>query len=355
MNRKQLDFLVRLAYIGAIIALVWLSLRYFFLWLLPFLLAMGIASLMEPLIDGAQRRLHFKRSFTAAALTLVLLGGLIALLTLLVGRLFAQASSLLEQLPTLLSRLPDATADLQRHMDDFCAACPQSLRTWVDGFLTNLSTQVVQLVNDFSAACLRALTSAITNLPQVFLFCATTVLAVFFTTSAYPTIMDFLRRQLRPSGLDKARGVKANLFSTLGKWCKAQCILLTITFSELLIGFLLLRQNYALLLAVLIALIDALPVFGTGTVLIPWALLCFLSGNIPRGIALAALYAVITLVRSITEPHVMAAQVGLPPLMALLAMYIGFCTFRVPGMILFPIALLFIKQLHDNDYLRLWK
>ena len=89
MNRKQLDFLVRLAYIGAIIALIWLSLRYFFLWLLPFLLAMGIASLMEPLIDGAQRRLHFKRSFTAAALTLVLLGGLIAL----VARAFGHKDS----------------------------------------------------------------------------------------------------------------------------------------------------------------------------------------------------------------------------------------------------------------------
>ncbi len=355
MHRPQIDFLVRLAYIGAIIALIYISLRYLLPWLLPFLLAMGIAALMEPLIDGAQRRLHFKRSFTAAVLTLILLGGISALLTLLVGQLFQQASAFLEQLPSLLSHLPDATADLQRRMDEFCAACPLSLRTWVSGFLTNLSTQTVQLINNFSARCLRALTSAITHLPQVFLFCATTVLAVFFTTAAYPTIMAFLRRQMRPSGLDTARGVKANLFSTLGKWCKAQLILLTITCGELFIGFLLLRQNYALLLAVLIGLIDALPVFGTGTVLIPWALLCLLSGNIPRGIALAALYAVITLVRSITEPHVMAAQVGLPPLMALLAMYVGFCTFGVAGMILFPMALLFIKQLHDSGYLRLWK
>ncbi|MDO4811477.1 MAG: sporulation integral membrane protein YtvI [Eubacteriales bacterium] len=355
MHRRQLDFLVRLAYAFAIVALLWLSLRYFLLWLLPFLLAMGIAALLEPLIDAAQRRLHFKRSFIAAVLTLVLLGSVIALLAWLVSQLFLQASSFLEQLPSLLSRLPNATADLQRRMDDFCAACPLSLRTWVDGFLTNLSTQAVQLINNFSAACLRWLTSAITHLPRIFLFCATTVLAVFFTTAAYPTIMDFLRRQMRPSGLNTARGVKANLFSTLGKWCKAQCILLTITCSELFVGFLLLRQNYALLLAVLIALIDALPVFGTGTVLIPWALLCILAGNIPRGIALAALYAVITLVRSITEPHVMAAQVGLPPLMALLAMYVGFCTFQVVGMILFPMALLFIKQLHDSGYLKLWK
>lgn len=355
MQRQQLDFLVRLTYLASIAALVYVSLRYLFLWLLPFLLAMGIASLFEPLIDGAQRRLHFKRSFTAAVLTLLLLGVLITLSVLLVSRLFQQASALLEQLPSLLGRVPDATADLQRRMDDFCAACPRSMRAWVDGFLTDLSTQAVQLVSNFSAKCLQALTAAITHLPQIFLFCATTALAVFFTTAAYPAIMAFLRRQMRPARLDTARGVKANLFSTLGKWCKAQLILLTVTCGELFVGFLLLRQDYALLLAVLIGLIDALPVFGTGTVLIPWALLCLLSGNIPRGIALTALYAVIMLVRSITEPHVMAAQVGLPPLMALLAMYVGFCTFRVAGMIFFPMALLFIKQLHDGGYIRLWK
>ena len=355
MHRQRLDFLVRLLYFAAIGALIYISLRYFLLWLLPFLLAMGIAALMEPLIDGAQRRLHFKRGFTAAVLTLVLVGGLIALLTLLLTQLFRQASSFLEQLPSLLAHLPDTTAALQRRLNDFCAACPKSMRTWVSSFLTNLSSQLVQTAENFSAGCLRVLTDAITQLPRIFLFCATTVLAVFFTTAAYPTIMEFLRRQMPPAGLHTARGVKANLFSTLGKWCKAQCILLTITCSELFVGFLLLRQNYALLLAVLIGLIDALPVFGTGTVLIPWALLCFVAGNIPRGIALAALYAVIMLVRSITEPHVISAQAGLPPLMALLAMYVGFCTFQVAGMILFPMALLFIKQLHDGGYLKLWK
>lgn len=355
MQRRRLDFLVHLAYLAAIVALLYVAFRYLLLWLLPFLLAMGIAALLEPLIDGAQRRLHFRRGFTAAVLTLVLVGGFVSLLTLLLSQLFRQASAFLEQLPTLLSHLPDATADVQRRMDEFCAACPLSLRTWVSNFLNGLPAQITRLAENFSNACLRALTAAIAQLPRIFLFCATTVLAVFFTTATYPAIMDFLRRQMRPAGLYTARGVKANLFTTLGKWCKAQCILLSITCGELFAGFLLLGQDYALLLAVLIALIDALPVFGTGTVLIPWAVLCMLAGNIPRGIALAALYAVIMLVRSITEPHVISAQAGLPPLMALISMYVGFCTFRVPGMLLFPMALLFIKQLHDDGYLKLWK
>ena len=149
--------------------------------------------------------------------------------------------------------------------------------------------------------------------------------------------------------------MKDNLLSTLSKWFKAQCILLGVTFAELLAGLLLIRQPYALLLAAAIALIDALPVFGTGTVLLPWAAVCLLLQHTPKAFSLVAIYAVITLVRSFLEPKVMAAQVDLPPLAALMAMYIGFCTFGVGGMIFFPLALLFLKQLHDAGYLRLWK
>ena len=197
----------------------------------------------------------------------------------------------------------------------------------------------------------------------MFLFCGTTALAVFFTAGSYPRVMAFFRRQLGHR-LDRARGVKANLLSTLGKWCRAQAILLGVTFCELLAGFLLMgqryallliRQPYALLLAVVIAFIDALPVFGTGTVLLPWAAVCLLAGQAPRAVALAALYAVISAVRSLLEPKVMAAQAGLPPLAALAAMYAGFRALGVAGMILLPMALLFVKQLHDEGYVGLWK
>ena len=114
-------------------------------------------------------------------------------------------------------------------------------------------------------------------------------------------------------------------------------------------------MGIALLLAVVIAFIDALPVFGTGTVLLPWAALCCLEGNFPKGIALTALYLVIWLVRSIMEPKLMAKSAGLPPLPALMAMYVGFCAMGVAGMILGPILLLLVKQLHDGGYLHLWK
>ena len=113
--------------------------------------------------------------------------------------------------------------------------------------------------------------------------------------------------------------------------------------------------SWTLLLAAGIAVIDALPVFGTGTVLLPWCAVCLLLGQVPRAIALAATYGIISMVRSFTEPKVMARQANLPPLAALCAMYIGFCTMGVGGMLLFPLALLLVKQLHESGCIRLWK
>ena len=101
--------------------------------------------------------------------------------------------------------------------------------------------------------------------------------------------------------------------------------------------------------------VDALPVLGAGTVLVPWAIYHLLLGQLPRGIALLALYAIILLVRSLMEPKVMAAQAGLPPLSALLAMYLGYSLFGLWGMLLLPILLLFLKQLQDNQIIRLWR
>ena len=316
---------------------------------------LALAALLEPAVVLCRRRLHLRRGFTATVLSLVVLGTVAAGLVLLAMVLLRQVCELSGRLPGYLEALPRWTELVRGRAQQLCAACPEGLRSWLEALLDGLSAQLAELLESMGQRCLRAVTAAAAALPQAVLFCATTLLAVLFTAGSYPRIRAFLRRQLPEDRLRQARGVKADLLATLGKWCKAQCILLGVTFCELLTGFLLLRQGYALLLAALIAVIDALPVFGTGTVLVPWGALCLLTGNVPKGLGLLALYGVISLVRSVLEPKIMAAQVDLPPLAALAAMYVGFCAFGVAGMVLCPMALLFVKQLHDSGWLRLWK
>ena len=354
MQEKQRAFLVRTAYWAVWAVLLWLGVRYLLRWLLPFLLALALAAAVEPVIAWCRRRMGLKRGFTAAVVTLAVTGAILALAAVIVWQLIRQAAELLGQLPGLLAGLPGMTEDLRQRLEDFCAACPQGLRSWLEEVPALLGTLAAGVAQRASGACITAAAALAAALPGVFLFCGTTALAVFFTAGSYPRVMAFFRRQLGHR-LDRARGVKANLLSTLGKWCRAQAILLGVTFCELLAGFLLMGQRYALLLAAVTALVDALPVFGTGTVLLPWAAVCLLAGQAPRAVALAALYAVISAVRSLLEPKVMAAQAGLPPLASLAAMYAGFRALGVAGMILLPMALLFVKQLHDEGYVGLWK
>lgn len=338
MRDPKLTFLIRCAYGAVWLALIWLMVRYVLVWLLPFLIALALAALLEPAVVLCRRRLHLRRGFTATVLSLVVLGTVAAGLVLLAMVLLRQVCELSGRLPGYLEALPRWTELVRGRAQQLCAACPEGLRSWLEALLDGLSAQLAELLESMGQRCLRAVTAAAAALPQAVLFCATTLLAVLFTAGSYPRIRAFLRRQLPEDRLRQARGVKADLLATLGKWCKAQCILLGVTFCELL--------------AALIAVIDALPVFGTGTVLVPWGALCLLTGNVPKGLGLLALYGVISLVRSVLEPKIMAAQVDLPPLAA---MYVGFCAFGVAGMVLCPMALLFVKQLHDSGWLRLWK
>ena len=134
------------------------------------------------------------------------------------------------------------------------------------------------------------------------------------------------------------------LRATLGGWVKTQVKLMGVTFLVLTAGLMILGVDYPVLLGLLISLIDALPVFGSGTVLIPWGLFVLLSGNSFLGVGLLCLYGAASLIRSALEPKMLGKQMGLDPLLTLLALYAGYRFFGILGMILFPIGAMLAKQ-----------
>lgn len=348
-------FLLRTAFYAVAAALGYVALRYLLRWLAPFLLALALSAALEPLILRAQRRLHLRRGFTAAVLTLLTLALPGAGLFWLLRALVKQATALLARLPLLLAELPAAIQHLRLRWDSFCAACPDPLRQWFGSFPRRMGDGSLSLLGDWSAALLDRLTGLVISLPDAALFCGTTALALFYTSARYPQLRAFLRRQIPPRYRGDASGVKRSVCRAMGRWLRAEALLLLITFSLLLAGLLLLRQPYALLLAGLISFVDLLPVLGTGTVLLPWAALALLTGRTPFALGLLALQLILTLQRQLLEPRLLAAQADLPPLAALLAMYLGFRVFGIGGMILFPILLLLAKQLQDAGFFRLWK
>lgn len=338
-------FLRYLATAAAICALFYLTVRYVFWWALPFLIALAVAAAIEPIIVFLREKLGFRRGFSALLLTLTLLFSLGGILLLLGTTLMGEAYALLGKAPLLLERAPQALEKLFMRLETYSRACPPWLREQLYVLLNDALSDAGSFLSDLAARLLADLASLAAALPRVALGCATAVLAIYFTAASYPTLCGALRARLSGRARRSLRLFRSSATQSLARYLRAELTLSFFTFLQLLAGFLLLRQSYALLLALLITLLDALPVFGTGTALVPWALIELLFSSVPRGIALLALFLCTLLVRSTLEPKLLASHAGLPPIASLFAMYLGFCIFGIAGMILFPFLLLLTAQI----------
>ena len=342
---KLRRFLLYAASAAAAAAIIAVVLRWLVWWLAPFLLAAACASVLEPVVRFLQRRFRFRRGFAALVLTLFTLFVLGGLLSLLGTTLLREARALLEGAPALLAEIPDALAALSERMARYAAACPPWLRESLTETLARYAAEAGGVLRTLSARLLSALAERAAGLPAFLLSAATTVLALYFTLASLPEL-----RALCPSGafegLTRLRGGVAR---TVSHWLRAELTLCGMTFCEALAGLLLLRRPYALLLAVLVTLVDALPVFGAGTVLVPWAAAELLLGRGALAAALAALWLVTLTVRAVMEPRLLGARAGLPPLLSLLAMYLGFRVCGVGGMVLFPLLLLLAAQMRRAE------
>ena len=352
---QKWHFLLTTAYLATAAALVYLGLRYALVWLLPFVLALALAAWIEPYLQWVRRRMHLTRPFLAAVVTLITLTLVSALLSTLVSALWRQMTDLLGQAPQLLSALPTFLENITARLEEYRVHLPPATGAAAGEMLNTLGSSLGEAALALSTTLWEHLSKGIRHVPGLLLLCITQVLALFFTVSCYPHLRSFLLRQIPQEKRQQAQSLKEGTVDAVWKWLRSQLLLLTVTFFELLAGFLLLRRDYALLLSFLIALLDALPIFGAGLVLLPWAVVRALVGDMVGALGLAALYVVVWLVRSILEPKLLGKSGGLPPLLSLMAIYVGFRVAGIAGMLLGPLLMLLLKELHDRRLLQLWK
>ena len=240
-------------------------------------------------------------------------------------------------------------------MLEYIAAAPQGVSGYLESALDSLGESLYKLPAALSQWGLELVARTAQASPDTLLFAVTAGIGTYFASASYPQLTAFLAAQI-PAGLRRRfSGVGGDLKGSFGGWLRAQLILMLMTFFELLIGFLLLHVRGAPVIAAVTALVDALPVFGTGTVLVPWAAYCLLSGAAARGVGLLICWGVTNLVRSCAQAKLLGDQIGLDPLASLTAIYIGWRVKGVIGMLLFPLILVTLCQLNDRGVIRLWK
>lgn len=333
---------------------LWLGVRVALPWLLPFVLALALAALLEPAVAGLTR-VGLPRWGAAALCTAGLTGLLGGGAALALWRLWGEAAELAGRLPGLLARLEGWGGALEDWTYRLLVAAPPSLRGALEETLAGLAEQGAALPARLSQRLGEWVSRGISALPGALLFAGTTALATYFTSAGRPALISFLRRQLPLRWQARWEEVGGKLRQALGGWLRAQGILMAVTFALTGLGLTVLGVGSPLLLGGLTALVDALPVFGAGTVLLPWAAVWAVGGRLGPALGLTALYGLVCLARSLLEPKLLGDGMGLPPLAALCAMYVGFRAFGVGGMVLAPLALTALEQLHRCGLVRLWR
>lgn len=329
--------------------------RYLLPCALPFLLAFLTAALCEPAVRLLSDKAHLRRGAASALCVLVVLSSFVGFFLLVVVHLIDEAVNLAAELPRLASGLPDLIERLERAFRRASESAPASVRGYMDEALRAIADRASQLPASISAWALGKLSSAAAGAPGTILSLATYAIGSFFISAGFPSIRAFLVRQIPPHARSTASQVKADLLDSVGRWLRAEAALLGITFAELTAAFMLMGVEYGAVIALITALIDALPVFGAGVVLLPWAGAALITGDAPRAAALLATYLIVTLVHQCLEPKLIGDQFGVAPAAALFAMYAGFKLTGVAGMVLFPFGLMLLNQMNAKGYVKLWK
>lgn len=329
---------------------IWLTVRFLLPIGLPFLLGWGICRLARRPAAALGR----KSGLPGWLCSLVCVGAVFALLS---GGIYLLGQLLVGQLQRLGSRLPELIASMEGPVEELydrllrlTRRLPDSLREAAEQWVEELFAGGSGMVERLSQWLLGLVGRIISCLPGLFLFLLATLLSAYLFSSREEALRRLWRRQLPEQLQSRLRSGIRRLKGTLIQYGKAELKLCGLTFGLLAVGLFLIRgfSLSSLLIALLIAVVDALPVFGSGTVLVPWAVVAFLQGGSGRALGLLGLYAAAAIGRAFLEPRILGKQMGLDPLLTLLCIYGGFRLFGIPGLILTPILAMLLKQLYDS-------
>lgn len=328
--KRQREFLVQTAYWAVWTCIAALLIKYAGSVLLPFAAALVIAWVLSFPVAYVATRLSIRRSIVAV-FAVVLFYGLLAGLLYLLG---SQAMVLVR----------DVFSDITCFLSDMMLLVPPELVNQTRETLPQISERVINGVSDMAA-----------NIPSLCMNILLTMIATVFTELEFPEILVFIKLQIPKDWQETVTEIQTYTVGMIGRCMLSYLFIMLVTYAELTIGFLLLHIEGAFAIAFIIAVLDILPVLGTGTILLPWMIIAFAAGNPRQGIGILILYLIITVVRNMIEPRLVGSQLGLSPVVMLPCMILGLHFFGLLGMFLMPYGVAFVKGLNDRGVIHIFK
>ena len=356
---KRKSFIINFVYAVICIGLFYVFIKYCLGVLSPFIIAFIVAYALQRPIKWAQKKLHLKShgiiSFLLVLLVVCIIFGVLSIAVLI---LFDELKGFASYLTTQFSSIDELIVTLENYAMGVIVRLPQSIRGTVGDYVTNafdsLGEGQSQIDLSMLSAPLSGAWSVVKSLPSMILSVVVAVVSCFFMASDYDKVKELVLGFFSDSKRKSVVKTKRTATKAIAKLLKAYATIMAITFAEMFLGLFLLKLigvydgSYIAIISFVTCIIDIIPVLGTGTVLIPWAVFNLIFGNFGMGVGLLVIYGAITVIRQIIEPKLVANQAGLPAIVTIMAMFIGVRIFGAFGIILLPFTVIILKLLYDE-------
>lgn len=314
---------------------------------IPFLIAFIISLILDPGIRFLMKKCKITRKRSAIIILI--------LIVLIISGLIAIASStLISESSRFLNNINEyAELAIQKIQDLKNAITHWNIPESVINTVEKSSTDVINGISDLISNTLKKGINIISSIPTIAIYFVITVLSLYFLCTDKVYMVDQLEHHLPKSWVRKIYVHTKEITKALGNYIKAQSILILISLIITLIGlyilyFMGLNVKYPLIYALGIGFVDALPIFGSGTVMIPWAVIAASTGDIKLGISILVLWAIMTITRQLLEPKIVGKHIGIHPIFTLISMYTGFKVIGLMGLFIGPIILIILKSIFST-------
>lgn len=311
---------------------------------MPFVVGWVISAIAYPVVNWLERRVKLRRRIGTALMIILVLAGVVLLIYLAVNKLLQEVATLSENMPQMYQDFENGLRHIGNGMNGFFKMLPESLREAGSEFMSNLDQTAGNVVSHMSAPTVAAAGNLAKRIPSLLISTIVAFVSAYFFTADRDRVLAWMKQVAPDAIVSRMTMVTDNLKYAIGGYLKAQFKIMVVVFVILLVGFLLMGIHFSFLLALLIALLDFLPFFGTGTALIPWGLYKLLTGSFTTLAGLVVLYAVTQVVRQLIQPKLVGDSIGLSPLLTLIFIYIGYRSGGIFGMIFaVPVGLILIN------------
>lgn len=295
------------------------------------------------------RKTQLKRKTSAILILVLAMSIIIGFLVWGIVSLISESSNLLQNFNIYMEKANEIIQNLLASIDLSKIKIPQEIMN----IAQNSFQEFLGTVSTWAKELLTSVLNGITSIPTVVIYIVITLLSLYFICTDKIYMVDQLEHHFPRKWVKKLAMHIKEITKVLGGYLKAEAILILVSFFISVVGLYLLKfagfnLPFPLLAALIIGFVDALPIFGSGTVMIPWAILCAIDGDIKLGMAILVLWIIMSIVRQFMEPRLVSKQIGIHPIFTLIAMYTGFKLIGVLGMLIGPIVLIVLKNIFGS-------